>query len=50
MIAYVWHHAVISDDIIIRLANVDLQSKSNIADWIKVVMGKRLHTNIIKNE
>ena len=48
LIAYVWtHHAVISDDIIIRLANVDLQSKSNIADWIKVVMGKRLHTNDI---
>lgn len=46
LIAYVWtNHAVISDDIIIRLANVDLNS--NTVDWIKVVMDKRLHTNEI---
>lgn len=46
LIAYVWtNHAVISDDIIIRLANVDLHS--NTVDWIKVVMDKRLHTNDI---
>lgn len=48
LIAYVQtHHAVISDDIIIRLANVNLRSYGNIGDWIRVIMDKRLHTNDI---
>lgn len=48
LIAYVWsRHAVMYDDIIIRLANVDLQSNKNTADWIKVVMDRRIHTNDI---